>query len=112
MGKFEDLIGKQFNKLKVTKLSHLKKRPDGRSIYFWKCLCDCGNTTIVQSSHLKTGHTMSCGCVLENVRKNIRFVNYKNGLSQTRLAYTYNNMINRCYRKKDKTYKYYGGRGI
>lgn len=110
--KFEDLTGKKFNKLKVIKLSHSKKRSDGRSVYFWECLCDCGNTTIVQSSHLKTGHTMSCGCVLEKIRENIKFVNYKNGLSQTRLAYTYNNMMNRCYREKDETYKYYGGRGI
>lgn len=110
--KFEDLTGKKFNKLQVLKFSHSKKQPDGRNVYFWECLCDCGNITTVSSSHLKTGHTMSCGCILANVRKNIRFVNYKNGLSQTRLAYTYNNMINRCYREKDGVYKYYGGRGI
>lgn len=29
----------------------------------WKCLCSCGNTTIVQSNNLKTGQTKSCGCL-------------------------------------------------
>lgn len=29
----------------------------------WRCLCSCGNTTIVQSNNLKTGQTKSCGCL-------------------------------------------------
>lgn len=28
----------------------------------WKCMCDCGNETIVTTSDLTTGNTMSCGC--------------------------------------------------
>ncbi len=27
----------------------------------WRCLCDCGNETIVTSNHLKSEHTKSCG---------------------------------------------------
>ena len=30
---------------------------------FWVCKCDCGNETIVQSNHLRSGHTQSCGCL-------------------------------------------------
>lgn len=30
---------------------------------FWKCQCDCGNTTVVPSDKLKSGHTKSCGCL-------------------------------------------------
>lgn len=30
---------------------------------YWKCVCDCGNYTEVESSHLLNGHTQSCGCV-------------------------------------------------
>ena len=30
---------------------------------YWKCKCDCGNTTVVHGSNLRTGHTKSCGCV-------------------------------------------------
>lgn len=28
----------------------------------WKCKCDCGNVTVVRQSHLRSGHTTSCGC--------------------------------------------------
>ena len=29
----------------------------------WKCRCSCGNITYVTAGHLKSGHTVSCGCV-------------------------------------------------
>jgi hypothetical protein len=29
---------------------------------FW-CLCDCGERTLVQGRHLRSGHTQSCGCL-------------------------------------------------
>lgn len=53
MPKFKDLTGQRFRKLVV--LEYL-----GSSR--WLCQCDCGNTTIVTTSHLKSGHTRSCGC--------------------------------------------------
>lgn len=28
----------------------------------WRCVCDCGKETYVQSNKLTTGHTTSCGC--------------------------------------------------
>ena len=28
----------------------------------WKCICDCGNETVVVTSDLTGGNTMSCGC--------------------------------------------------
>ena len=28
----------------------------------WRCLCDCGNETVVSTRNLMTGHTTSCGC--------------------------------------------------
>lgn len=29
---------------------------------YWKCLCDCGNTTVKSTGHLRCGNTKSCGC--------------------------------------------------
>lgn len=29
----------------------------------WKCRCKCGNVVSVTGSHLRDGHTMSCGCL-------------------------------------------------
>ena len=34
----------------------------------WKCICDCGNVTVVTSQHLRTGHTRSCGCLYRESR--------------------------------------------
>jgi hypothetical protein len=30
---------------------------------FYKCRCDCGNIAIVSGTHLRSGHTLSCGCI-------------------------------------------------
>ena len=32
----------------------------------WRCICECGNETIVSSNHLLQGHTTSCGCKAKN----------------------------------------------
>lgn len=49
-------IGKRVGKL--TLLEYIPGRP-GK----WKCQCDCGNTTVVRTVHLKKGVTNSCGCL-------------------------------------------------
>ncbi len=36
-------------------------RQNGRKM--WLCRCDCGSQKIVSDSHLKSGHTKSCGCI-------------------------------------------------
>ena len=54
-----NLINKVFGQLLVlepvgqAKDRHLK----------WRCLCTCGNETIVNSNELTTGHVTSCGCI-------------------------------------------------
>ena len=48
-----DLIGQKFGRLTV-----IKREGSG-----WLCQCECGGTTITTTTHLKTGHTQSCGCL-------------------------------------------------
>ena len=110
--RFEDLTGKKFNQLQVLEYSYSRKQPNGRTVYFWKCLCDCGNITYICSSHLKTGHNISCGCVLKRHQKNLGKYAYVNGLSQERIGRIYSNMINRCKNPNMPMYQHYGGRGI
>ena len=51
---FEDITGQKFGKL--TAIEYI----DGSK---WLCKCECGSTTIVNTNHLKSGHTISCGCI-------------------------------------------------
>lgn len=100
-----DLTGRKYGRLSV--LSYAGQK--GRRRTMWKCRCDCGNIVEVESTHLRTEHTKSCGCIS---KENISKLNYKNGLSNSRLNTAYRNMLNRCYREKDSMYDLYGGRGI
>lgn len=62
---FEDLTGKTYGELLVLHLN--QKRYDeevkktNKPHKYWTCLCSCGRIKDVESSHLKNGHTTSCG---------------------------------------------------
>ena len=57
MSAFQDLTGQTFGYLTVESYAGKKGKRTA-----WNCRCVCGNTTIVTGTHLKTGHTTSCGC--------------------------------------------------
>lgn len=57
--KLIDLTGKQFGRLTVIKRN---EQNDSTNHPLWVCQCECGNIKIVSGSHLKSGHTISCGC--------------------------------------------------
>lgn len=54
----KEMKGKKFGKLTV--IQEEGKSP--KKGYRWRCKCDCGNETVVYGSHLRSGHTKSCGC--------------------------------------------------
>ena len=56
MGKKLDLVGQRFGRLLVKSVSVL----NGKRA--WNCVCDCGNTTIVNTYCLTHGKIQSCGC--------------------------------------------------
>lgn len=53
-----DLTGKTFGQLTAVKAV----AKEGSRKRFWLCRCSCGSETVVEESHLKSGHTKSCGC--------------------------------------------------
>lgn len=57
----KDLTGQKFGKLTVLERDIDKK--DKEKVY-WKCQCDCGNIVSIMSGQLKSGKTMSCGCLV------------------------------------------------
>lgn len=62
MGKLINLEGQVFGKLKVLRLEGFRTSPNGTIASLWRCLCDCGNESVVMSGNLRTGGSKSCGC--------------------------------------------------
>ena len=103
--KLENLKGKKFNKLQV--IERVIKENNKQT--YWKCICECGDTTIVTSAHLKNGHTKSCGCLQKEVVKNMMTTH---NLTHTKLFKVWRGIIDRTLYPSNKKYKNYGGRGI
>ena len=59
-----DLSTRRFGRLIATEMIRGKsrRRKNGRPTK-WKCVCDCGNHTVVRSDVLMRGDTKSCGCL-------------------------------------------------
>lgn len=95
-----DLTGRVFGKLTVVSFAGSKE--GGQYTYAWECACECGKTSKVMTSHLKSGAIDSCGC-----KKRTR-----DGRSGDPLFSVWTNMVNRCTDPENKSYKDYGARGI
>lgn len=54
-----DLTGQRFGKLTV--LERTNEKQD--RYYLWRCRCDCGGETLVNTKRLKRGTITNCGCV-------------------------------------------------
>lgn len=98
-----DLIGQRFGNLTVIKKLSLRKN----SHVIWECLCDCGNSHNVSTTHLRKGVIKSCGCRLFR-RKHGHAT--QNNHSKTYKAWA--SVISRCENPNNKAYCNYGGRGI
>lgn len=105
MGKFQDLTGQKFGRLTVIKRAENSKTKQTR----WLCKCDCGKTKIILSNSLKSGKTISCGCLHNDLLKQRLSKHQK---TKTRLYKVWLRMKARCYNAKVKEYNLYGGRGI
>ena len=99
MGKTKDLTGQRFGKLTV-----LKRIENKNGKVTWECKCDCKNIANVRAGDLLNGHTQSCGC--------LRGGKITHGMRNTPVYSVWTDMLQRCYNKKHKRYKDWGGRGI
>lgn len=60
-----DLTGKRYGRLTV--LGRAAQDGNGRKAR-WVCECSCGGFTTVQTHHLNSGATNSCGCICDELR--------------------------------------------
>jgi len=58
----EDLTGQKFGKLTV--IREYGTTPDGK--FLWECECECGKSSVVRGTYLKSGHTKTCGECFKN----------------------------------------------
>ena len=101
-----DLTGQRFGRLLV-----LSAEPPGADRRIrWRCRCDCGNETIVNSSHhLTSGNTKSCGCLHRDSARERHIVHGGKG---TRLYTIWKNARQRCRNPKTTDFYLYGARGV
>ena len=105
MNIFKDITGQRFGKLVALE----SYKSDKNNRWHWKCLCDCGNTTIVSGTNLRTGVTKSCGCI---VKERMKKLNLTHNLSASRIYHIHRGILARCNNPNEPSYKDYGGRGI
>lgn len=104
-----ELVGQKFGRLTVIKRAGstaAKKK-------LWLCLCDCGNERRVPAGDLRSGKSVSCGCFS---REKVALLKFRHGQAragnETREYQSWKHMISRCFKKNNKNFKHYGGRGI
>lgn len=103
---FVDRTNIRYGRLVAIKVERIEKKKGA----FWLCKCDCGNETVVRGNVLGK-NSSSCGCLKkEQDKENLgRFIN---GRMKSRLGKCWYGMKQRCYKKEDVAYKWYGDRGI
>lgn len=100
-----DLKGLRFGRLLVLGREGVSSQGSVK----WRCLCDCGTKIVVDGRHLRGGTSQSCGCL---ARELTILRSTTHGLTKHRVYNIYRCMRARCYNINDRSYRYYGGRGI
>ena len=104
MPKQVDISGQTFGRLTAIEIAGRKYRTT-----LWRCICSCGNETIVFVAYLRSGHTKSCGCLRSEITSQ---KNYTHGEGQTRLYRIWAGIKQRCTNPNVVAFCRYGGRGI
>jgi hypothetical protein len=61
--KYRDLSGLKFNRLTALYRTTDYVTKSGRSHVQYACECECGGKSVVRATSLKSGKTLSCGCI-------------------------------------------------
>lgn len=113
MSKLSIKNGDKFSRLTyITELESKYQKNGNRKRYgLFKCICGVEKRILIYS--VTCGKIVSCGCYIsELTSKSTTNRNTKHGLSNHDLFNRWLKIKGRCFNKKDKRYKDYGGRGI
>jgi len=108
MPNFPDITNQRFGRLVAIRIL----RRDRTGIH-WLCACDCGQQSVTTASHLRRGHTRSCGCFRIDVvvNRSLRHGHSRPG-AHSPTHQSWRAMQTRCDNPRGKCYELYGGRGI
>ncbi|AFN39083.1 HNH endonuclease [Burkholderia phage BcepMigl] len=101
-----DHIGKRIGRLTV-----LARAANDGTQSAWFCACDCGNFVIKNSTYLRRGKLVSCGCAYRDSKVGKPFYE-THRMSGHPLYKTWTAMKQRCENPNARGYDDYGGRGI
>ena len=104
-----DLVGKKFGRLTVVEDTGRRKW----GYVVWLCECVCGEEREIISNSLLQGNTKSCGCLRRDIgfTKNLQHGDGRRG-KRPRIYRIWQAMLNRCYNENNKSFCWYGGKGI
>lgn len=102
----KNIIGHKYGRLTV--LEPIGRTNNGTIIY--KCQCDCGNIHHASTNSLTQYTIKSCGCLNKERIESKPFKTH--GMTKTRIYKIYQDMIARCYKPSNISYKRYGAIGI
>lgn len=101
---FKDITGQTFGRL--TASTYLGD-------CYWQCLCVCGTTTRVNSTKLRRGSVVSCGCFMRETNARIqKLLHTKHGMHESPEYATWAAMHARCKNSNHKEWRNYGGRRV
>lgn len=105
MGRFIDLTGERFGRLRVLQRDGCNKHGQVK----WWCRCDCGVEKHVLGMCLTRGETQSCGCLHKEKTSE---ASKTHGMTRTQIYAIWHSMMDRCHLPTSDAYRRYGARGI
>lgn len=93
------IANRKFSMLTVLDVHSKVSRPSG-SVTMWRCLCECGQETVVSSSNLYSGNTKSCGCLKKKAGDRTR----THGRSHSKVHQLWAAMIQRAKGNRAQSY--------
>lgn len=106
---FIDLTGQRFGRLVVVERVTDHITPSGATFVQWKCVCDCGNNTVVSTLSLRrSSGTRSCGCLQKETATRMCT---KHGHSSERVYGIWNHIKQRCSNPNNDSFDFYGAEG-
>ena len=99
----KNVIGEKYGRLTI-----VDNAEDRGSARYVRCRCECGTEKDVRLGNLVTGKVTSCGCLV----KELGHAKKKHGKAHSAEWSVWKGIIRRCTKPHDKSYPFYGGRGI